>query len=76
MSPERMMVVDDDPLVPSIAKAFFRAHGVTTCDIVRDGEEAAQMFRGSGQRYDFILCDICMPRIDGIQLISRLAKEG
>lgn len=76
MFPERMMVVDDDPLVPSIAKAFFRAHGVATCDLARDGEEAAQLFSQSVQGYDFILCDICMPRVDGIQLISMLARAG
>ncbi len=34
------MVVDDDPLVPSIAKAFFIGQGVKTCDLASNGEEA------------------------------------
>ncbi|MEE4238626.1 MAG: EAL domain-containing response regulator [Anderseniella sp.] len=76
MFPERMMVVDDDPLVPSIAKAYFRAHGVLVCDLAADGEEAVQLSGQSVKGYDFILCDICMPRLDGIQLISALARAG
>jgi CheY-like chemotaxis protein len=76
MFPQRIMVVDDDPLVPSIAKAFFIGQGVKTCDLASNGEEAMQLFRQCDGRYDFILCDISMPRLDGIQLIATLAKAN
>jgi EAL domain-containing protein (putative c-di-GMP-specific phosphodiesterase class I)/CheY-like chemotaxis protein len=74
MFPQRIMVVDDDPLVPSIAKAFFTSQGVKTCDLASNGEEAMQLFNQCDGRYDFILCDISMPRLDGIQLIATLAR--
>ena len=76
MYPERVLVVDDDPLVPSIARAHFIAGGVRICDTASDGEQALEIVQAGANSYDLIVCDISMPRMDGMQLISRLHGLG
>lgn len=76
MFPDRILVVDDDPLVPSIARAYLISHGATTCDLASSGSEALQLFEHRGGDYDLILCDISMPGMDGIEVIAALARGG
>lgn len=76
MFPERVLVVDDDPLVPSIARAHFLANGVSVCDMASNGREALELFAASQHAYDLIVCDISMPEVDGIELIAALHGEG
>jgi EAL domain-containing protein (putative c-di-GMP-specific phosphodiesterase class I)/FixJ family two-component response regulator len=76
MYPERVLIVDDDPLVPSIARAHFIAGGVRICDTASDGEQALQTIQAGATPYDLIVCDISMPKVDGIQLIAGLHGLG
>jgi CheY-like chemotaxis protein len=76
MFPERILVVDDDPLVPSIARAHFLTNGVSVCDIASNGRHALELFLASESTYDLIVCDISMPEVDGIELISALHHQG
>jgi CheY-like chemotaxis protein len=76
MFPERILVVDDDPLVPSIARAHFLTNGVSVCDIASNGRHALELFLASESTYDLIVCDISMPEVDGIELISALHRKG
>ena len=43
-------------------------------DIASDGEEALRMAVGSS--YDFILCDIRMPVVDGPEFLRRSLDPG
>ena len=76
MYPERVLIVDDDPLVPSIARAHFIAGGVRICDTASNGEQALQTVQAGATPYDLIVCDISMPKVDGIQLIAGLRALG
>jgi EAL domain-containing protein (putative c-di-GMP-specific phosphodiesterase class I) len=76
MFPERILVVDDDPLVPSIARAHFLTNGVSVCDIASNGRQALELFSASETTYDLIVCDISMPEVDGIEVISALHRKG
>ena len=76
MHPIRLLVVDDDPLMPSIVKAHYAALGIEHCDTARNGLDAMALVNGSRQPHDLIICDINMPEMDGVQLIAALADVG
>jgi CheY-like chemotaxis protein len=76
MFPERVLVVDDDPLVPSIMRAHFLSSGASTCDMASNGQHALDLFCANPAGYDLVVCDISMPQMDGIELISALHHQG
>jgi CheY-like chemotaxis protein len=76
MFPERVLVVDDDPLVPSIMRAHFLSSGAFTCDMASNGQQALDLFCANPAGYDLVVCDISMPQMDGIELISALHHQG
>jgi CheY-like chemotaxis protein len=67
----RVLVVDDEELVrASIAAALRRAgHHVTTAE---DGEDALGKFCPG--RFDLVITDIVMPRMEGIETLRALRK--
>lgn len=65
----RILVVDDDIYSLEAASSLLIANGfnVTSCS---GGEEAYNKF--SKEKFDIVLTDIRMPKIDGIELLSRI----
>jgi DNA-binding NtrC family response regulator len=67
----RIFVIDDDAdLRTMIADALVFEHEISTA---RDGLEAVQRIR-AGDRFDVILSDLTMPRLDGTQLYWQLVE--
>lgn len=69
----RALVVEDDrriaaDLVQALASAGFRV------EMVADGETA--WFRGGTERYDLIVLDLGLPRLDGLTILKRWRSEG
>jgi chemotaxis protein histidine kinase CheA/DNA-binding response OmpR family regulator len=72
-SPPRVLIVDDSVMVRemlaiSLGKAGYRI------EQARDGLEAWEKLR-AGLACDLILCDIEMPRLNGLELLSRLQED-
>ncbi len=68
----RILLVDDSPIARATESALLKAlgHGV---EEAQDGEEAwGKLLR---ERYDLVLTDVQMPRLDGLGLARRL-REG
>ena len=71
----QILVVDDDPLVASAMSSALTAEGHEV-DTATDG--LAALARVSSRRYDVILTDVRMPRLDGpgfFQELGRLRPE-
>lgn len=66
----RILVVDDEL---SIQEALSRVLGNYDVDVAGDGREALEKIAVSS--YDLIICDILMPRMDGVEMHKRLVKE-
>ena len=64
-----ILIVDDSPSIRQMVEVTLKStsHNVTTA---KDGQEALDMCNRS--RYDFVLTDQNMPRMDGITLIKSL----
>lgn len=66
---KNILIVDDSPSIRQMVEVTLKStrHNVTTA---KDGQEALDMC--NRQRYDFVLTDQNMPRMDGITLIKSL----
>ena len=66
------LFVDDDIIILNLFKTFFSPKAEITLAV--DGEEAFEMIMA--QYFDVIVCDIDMPKLNGINLFKRLyAKD-
>lgn len=70
---KRILVVDDEANLRHMLQVVLRKQGYLA-DVASDGEEALRM--GVQTPYDFILCDIRMPAIDGPEFLRRSATAG
>ena len=76
--PEHVLVVDDSPVNRAVLTAFLKKAGVVSIDHAADGVEALAKLDAAakaGQAYDFILSDLWMPNMNGIELIEKLRKD-
>ena len=69
------LVVDDDALQRTISAAALRAIGFAELHEAGDGAQALQIVAQSQRSVDLALCDLDMAGMDGIQMLSRLARE-
>ena len=70
-TPPRALVVDDDDMVRALSRDLLEDLGVSVDD-ARDGQEALDRFRQAQGRYDLILLDLVMPRMDGFTVCSTI----
>ncbi len=66
-----VLVVDDEPDTTRVIKMGLEKEGFEV-DIYNDPEEALKLF--SADTYDFLLLDVKMPKMDGIELYEKLRK--
>ncbi|NET48834.1 MAG: hybrid sensor histidine kinase/response regulator, partial [Merismopedia sp. SIO2A8] len=69
-----VLIVDDSITVRELLSMTFNKVGYRV-EQARDGQEAWEKLR-SGLPCDLVFCDIEMPRMDGLELLSRLQKDA
>jgi CheY-like chemotaxis protein len=65
----RILVVDDDRVALTILCSMLRAEGAEV-ESAGTGRDALGLLRRS--RFDFLLCDVYMPDMDGFELIRQV----
>ncbi|MGV3010422.1 response regulator transcription factor [Streptococcus thoraltensis] len=70
---KRVLIVDDEPHILTLVSYHLAKEGfdVTT---VEDGRSALGL--GQTQNFDFIVLDIMLPQLDGVEVCKRLRKAG
>ena len=68
-----VLIVDDSITVRELLSMTFNKIGYRV-EQARDGQEAWEKLR-SGLPCDLVFCDIEMPRMDGLELLSRMQKD-
>ncbi|MBW4660061.1 MAG: response regulator [Drouetiella hepatica Uher 2000/2452] len=68
-----VLIVDDSITVRELLSMTFNKVGYRV-EQARDGQEAWEKLR-SGLPCDLVFCDIEMPRMDGLELLSRIQKD-
>ena len=71
---QNFLVVDDDPILRNIVKLFLTDLKVPHIYTASDGQHALEILNQKSQVIDFVLCDLNMPNLDGIQFLSHLAQ--
>jgi DNA-binding NtrC family response regulator len=71
----RVLIVDDEPNVRLVLGTALSSVGYEVVE-AEDGTKALEQLRSDGGRFDLVLLDLQMPRIDGMALLSRLRDAG
>lgn len=75
-SSKHLLVVDDDSLVVRTLCGMLRKNGFPNVSSATSGEEALILVKAfhekHGRGYDFVIADVRMPGIDGIETIRRM----
>ncbi|MBI3405284.1 MAG: sigma-54-dependent Fis family transcriptional regulator [Acidobacteria bacterium] len=69
---ERILVVDDEPSIRKYLQTLLEVDGFSV-DTVVNGAEALKRV-GGGDRPDFIILDVLMPEMDGIETLRQLMQ--
>ena len=69
----RALIVDDEPDIVDMLAALLEDIGWTP--LAAFGPEDALRIAAAGP-IDLLLCDICMPRMDGVELLRRMRAEA
>ncbi len=73
MIPRRILIVDDEENFRHMLSVILIKEGYEV-ETASNGEEALQKVIGSP--FDQVLCDIRMPRMDGLELLREMRKSG
>jgi len=65
----RVLVIDDQEHVRKWVRRVLKSIGITNVTEADDGESALACVTAPGAAFELILCDLKMPRTDGIELI-------
>jgi two-component system response regulator PilR (NtrC family) len=71
MNEGRILVVDDEASTCAMLADYFSSVGYEVVTAA-DGEEALQKF--TPNRFDCVITDLMMPRIDGLELLKRIRQ--
>ena len=66
---KKILVVDDDQATRHLLRKVLTKAGFTA-SVAKDGVEALGALRA--QRFDLLLLDVWMPRMNGIELLTKL----
>ena len=72
-SPPRALIADNDAHVAVILAAFLGDEGIQV-ESVEDGEAALDRLRAGG--LDLLVCDLCMPKMAGEEVVRAMDQEG
>lgn len=69
-----VLIVEDEALIRCVLARILRRAGYTVSE-AEDGLAALQAIGDHGQRFDAIITDLMMPRLDGVALIEELRRR-
>lgn len=74
-APDYVLVVDDDPVLRAIAERHFQKLGSRKLVCANDGVEALDTLDQDREEPAFVLCDLNMPNMDGIEFLRHLEQR-
>ncbi len=71
-----VLIVDDDPILCAIVERHFRKRVAGEVTIAHDGLQALEIIDSGVNAPDFILCDLKMPNMDGLEFLRHLERRN
>ena len=69
----KILIVDDERFIRSSLKELLEMEKYTV-DTAENGPDAIRM--AESEKYDIIFCDIKMPEMDGVEVLTKLVEDG
>ena len=73
---ESVLIVDDDPVLCEVARSYFHEAGASEIALAHDGRHALDIIEKDGKPFGFILLDLKMPVMDGVQFLRHLHERA
>jgi DNA-binding response OmpR family regulator len=73
MSRNRVLVVDDEPIVRDVLMRYLEREGFEV-DTAEDGEAAVE--RASASSADIVILDLMLPKLDGLEVFRRIRERS
>lgn len=70
---KHILIVEDEPVFRSLLDSWLSSLGATTA-LAGDGIDALEIMMG--MKPDLMICDLAMPRMNGLALVEHLRNEG
>ena len=70
---KQILIVEDEPVFRSLMDSWLSSLGARTL-LAQDGVDALSQMES--QRPDLMICDLAMPRMNGLQLVEHLRNAG
>lgn len=70
---KRIMVVDDEAGIRNLLFEVLSGKGFKVT-LAKDGQDSLQQMRG--HKFDLVITDIDMPRVNGLELLRRMKRAG
>jgi two-component system, OmpR family, response regulator MprA len=71
-APQKLLVVDDNP---ALSRTLRRALGIEGYDVETAGDGAEALQRLAASRYDAVVLDVSMPRVDGLAVCRSMRSR-
>ena len=68
---QRALIIDDDPSIRNLLATLMRREGFDV-ETASDGEEGIRRIEDETARYDVVVLDLMMPRVDGHAVVARI----
>lgn len=68
-----ILIIDDERSIRNTLKDILETEGYTVAT-AEDGQKGLEMLKDD--KYDLIFCDVKMPKMDGIEVLSQIKKEN
>jgi DNA-binding NtrC family response regulator len=72
--PERVLIVDDDPVQRRLLENMVTRTGYET--VVAEGGDAAVALLTGAERFDAVVLDLVMPDLDGLGVLAKVREAG
>jgi len=76
LSQLKVLLVDDDDFVLDLLTATLNGIEVTNVTTASEGQRALHLVDEQAVGFDVILCDLNMPKLDGVELLRHLANRN
>jgi sigma-B regulation protein RsbU (phosphoserine phosphatase) len=70
---EKILTIEDEPRIRGSIVAYLEDSGFEMLE-AGDGQSGLELFRR--ERPDVVLCDLCLPEIDGLEVLSTITTES
>ena len=74
-SSTRVLVIDDEPFIRKLIVRLLHEIGIKNATEAEDGLTALKKIIRSRNNFDFIICDLEMPKLGGLDFLKALRKH-